>query len=943
MLNTAYKDEISMAFANVNIGTNPADGTGDPLRTAFQKINQNFANIATTGNPGPVTRINGRQGDVTLTANDIVGTVTKGYVDGADIAGNIYVDQRLARLEGNVNANVVANVASSISNQANILLQSGSALQPVNANVTAANAAIAGLQSTVSTLSSTVDSINSGLGTATTNIATLTSNAALQSSQIAGANAAIITANSAVVQFVLTQDTLLQSGINGANAAIVTANTAMKGYVDAVKTAWTANAATQAGQIANLIANQGVVDLTYANVAIANLQSNAGVQAGNIAYLTGQVGSINTNLTTFENINLGNQSNITLLQSGATATNVAIVTANTAMKAYVDTFNSALTTNVNNINSNIISTQTYANAVSSLGSVSGSVTINVKSAIHQKLTTSGSITNLSFTNWPSPGTAGSVTVDITVSSKTHTITFGNAASFNPLTVLVGLNGVGTWSVPVAGTYSLTFTSTDGGATINLVESNPFLRNYNPSSEILVTASNSAISLAHTYTTFVLTANGTAFLGNGVPGQIKVIGSISTGFLCNVKVAASAGAAGGQEYINLYSNNSTPIGVQLIWSSQLNSGCWVQMSPSASIANDITTLTANAGTQATSIASINNSISNINNDLVIFETEVINNNANVANVQVGMTLANASIAALTSNAGAQANQILAINANVTAANAAIIAANLYQTNSLTNFRTYANTNFLTTSYTNSNVAIYLPTYAGNISAGNIMSDRHLFANGVNILSTVAGLYSNANVASYLPTHSGDISGENVIFTGNLFAGYSPTSVHHIRGNVLFGNGTVGLSTDSIITINLNNSIPLVGANNTVHLSGADNKATYYGVDAFGANVASGMFGRKARGTSASPSAVQAGDDIVTFAGKGYGTAAFSNSAIGASSISIVAAENYTQTNQGTEIHFHIIKLGANVVNPATPQVKFSANTIQSKYSNHFILRAKLQQG
>ena len=290
--------------------------------------------------------------------------------------------------------------------------------------------------------------------------------------------------------------------------------------------------------------------------------------------------------------------------------------------------------------------------------------------------------------------------------------------------------------------------------------------------------------------------------------------------------------------------------------------------------------------------------------------------------------------MTSNAGAQANQILAINANVTAANAAIIAANLYQTNSLTNFRTYANTNFLTTSYTNSNVAIYLPTYAGNISAGNIMSDRHLFANGVNILSTVAGLYSNANVASYLPTHSGDISGENVIFTGNLFAGYSPTSVHHIRGNVLFGNGTVGLSTDSIITINLNNSIPLVGANNTVHLSGADNKATYYGVDAFGANVASGMFGRKARGTSASPSAVQAGDDIVTFAGKGYGTAAFSNSAIGASSISIVAAENYTQTNQGTEIHFHIIKLGANVVNPATPQVKFSANTTTINSDNPF---------
>ena len=33
-------------FANVNIGTAASDGTGDPLRTAFNEINLNFANIA---------------------------------------------------------------------------------------------------------------------------------------------------------------------------------------------------------------------------------------------------------------------------------------------------------------------------------------------------------------------------------------------------------------------------------------------------------------------------------------------------------------------------------------------------------------------------------------------------------------------------------------------------------------------------------------------------------------------------------------------------------------------------------------------------------------------------------------------------------------------------------------------------------------------------------
>lgn len=33
----------------INIGALPNDGTGDPLRTAFEKINNNFANIYSTG------------------------------------------------------------------------------------------------------------------------------------------------------------------------------------------------------------------------------------------------------------------------------------------------------------------------------------------------------------------------------------------------------------------------------------------------------------------------------------------------------------------------------------------------------------------------------------------------------------------------------------------------------------------------------------------------------------------------------------------------------------------------------------------------------------------------------------------------------------------------------------------------------------------------------
>lgn len=37
---------MTINFANVNIGTTAGDGTGDPLRVAYSKINLNFANIA---------------------------------------------------------------------------------------------------------------------------------------------------------------------------------------------------------------------------------------------------------------------------------------------------------------------------------------------------------------------------------------------------------------------------------------------------------------------------------------------------------------------------------------------------------------------------------------------------------------------------------------------------------------------------------------------------------------------------------------------------------------------------------------------------------------------------------------------------------------------------------------------------------------------------------
>jgi hypothetical protein len=75
----------------INIGVQPSDGSGDPLRVSFDKINQNFhelyTDIALAGNGAPnvatptVSSVNGKTGDVILTINDIMGSITPAYVD----------------------------------------------------------------------------------------------------------------------------------------------------------------------------------------------------------------------------------------------------------------------------------------------------------------------------------------------------------------------------------------------------------------------------------------------------------------------------------------------------------------------------------------------------------------------------------------------------------------------------------------------------------------------------------------------------------------------------------------------------------------------------------------------------------------------------------------------------------------------------------------------
>lgn len=132
-----------MAKQTINIGTRPSDGSGDPLRISFSKINENFdelyaavGTIVPIGGDTPptvtaVTSVAGKGGDVILTVADVVGAVSKNYVDtkigelvntSVDAQFNAIVDAAPESL------NTIRKVATAIQNDPNYYLSVASQL-----------------------------------------------------------------------------------------------------------------------------------------------------------------------------------------------------------------------------------------------------------------------------------------------------------------------------------------------------------------------------------------------------------------------------------------------------------------------------------------------------------------------------------------------------------------------------------------------------------------------------------------------------------------------------------------------------------------------------------------------------------------------------------------------------------------------------------------------
>ena len=309
------------------------------------------------------------------------------------------------------------------------------------------------------------------------------------------------------------------------------------------------------------------------------------------------------------------------------------------------------------------------------------------------------------------------------------------------------------------------------------------------------------------------------------------------------------------------------------------------------------------------------------------------------------------------------------------------------NSFANINSFSNTTFANStslafyaaeSYTNSAQGTYIVLRTASNGANvatttmrvdstnvtipnaNVIASNYLFANGVNILSTVgAGTYGDANVAAYLPTYSGNIQASvlrvsslvgatasspapvisgfssiattgsavnegNITASGNLVASRGAFVTGNVNaGNIITTNAILGNTTsrsnlNTILLINQASTTPLNTPNAVVHIHGGQDRSINIVSDAIGTNAATNIIGRKASGTTSLPTAAGIGDCLIAVMGQGHsGNSAVNSSGYLSPNVSTVsgfslhARENFTETAQGTRADIRTTPIGSNV--------------------------------
>jgi hypothetical protein len=171
-----------------------------------------------------------------------------------------------------------------------------------------------------------------------------------------------------------------------------------------------------------------------------------------------------------------------------------------------------------------------------------------------------------------------------------------------------------------------------------------------------------------------------------------------------------------------------------------------------------------------------------------------------------------------------------------------------------------------------------------------------------------------------------SGGLKVFDGDLQAnaGFRTAYMYNanLTGRLILSNSTFN-SSQSAFTITGSSTGTIISPANPgymVHITGLDGVPSRIINDSFGTGAYGVFASRSARGTSLTPQALQTGDVIARYSGSGHDGTSFP--ALGCGRIDIVATENHTSLNKGTEVQIWSTN---NQSNTLTQIASFSGNT------------------
>jgi predicted nucleic acid-binding Zn-ribbon protein len=758
-----------MAQEIINIGTAAGAGDGDDLYTAFDKVNSNFTeiysgNVLVAGNV-VVYSVAGRVGNVVLTVQDVLGAasysniaILQNVIEAANIAARNYADAAISNLGplpnveitgGTISGVYISNSYALLSNIAvssnatisgqvsigtnlgvgqniavggyiaftdgstqttafpgfgNIFANAGTqaaSITAINANVTAANARISALLGNLTITDRTISGSEiilepTGSGNVYVGAPGEPTRLLISNSIVFPDNSVQTTAYTAgefVTDAELSSNvTILGTRIDAANAAIAT-NTNRVAAANSAIASLTATVGAQGiSDAANVAAANASINTLSNRISAANAvisSTNANVAAANAA-----ISSTNANVAAANSAIASLTSTVSsidpvLIDDRLNAANVAILT-NTNRVAAANASISSLRSNVTAANAQITSLQANVAAANAAISAVNAAAINANVAA-----ANAEILALGFR--------------ISAANGSISSTNANVAAANAAIASINVNGINA-NVAAANATILQLDQTLDSALVSI-------------------ASNALI------TTGKVDAANVEI--NKLRANVTAANTQITSLQANVAAANLAIAALGAIDVNAFNANLNAANATIL-------------------SNTIKISAANAaiaGLRA-NITAANAAIGSLSSSLTSTDANVAAANAAITVVQNGLNAANVNIVAansrisllqntLTSNAAAQAVDIVGLRANITAAN------------------------------------VVIDSFAGDIStlqSNAATQSAQLFALSANTISQQAAIDARATLSG-------------AAFTGNV----STTANLSVTGNVSAGNVSAAQGT------------------------------------------------------------------------------------------------------------------------------------------------------